>query len=339
MLAFLACLLIITQTACGKKAGQSAEPVTLQSYYFDTVCSISIYDMDDMSQKNAEAVIRKAFKQCARYEDLLSKTKKGTDIYKINHAGGKPVKVDPITTKIIKKGIHYGDISDGAFDITIGKVADLWNFTSDEEKDHKIPSRAALREALKYVDYKQISVKGNTVQMGTSKGEIDLGGIAKGYIGDMLYDYLKEQKVTSAIISLGGNIVCVADKAGQPCKIGIEKPFTQMQETVGYTEMSDKTAVTSGIYERYFKKNGKIYHHILSVKTGMPIDNDICGITIIGEAGHSVDCDALSTISLIEGTDKALKMIDKMDGYEALSIKRNGKLSHTSGMDFTEEQD
>jgi thiamine biosynthesis lipoprotein len=333
LIAVMTITLIISQTGCS--SNKEAEPVVKESYYFDTVCRISVYDMEDMSKKNAEAAIDKAFSICARYESLLSKTKKGSDIWNVNHAGGRPVKCSPETIKIVRKGIRYGRLSDGAFDITIGKAEDLWDFHSGKKK---VPSEKALANAMKYVDYRQIKISGDTITMGTSKGEIDLGGIAKGYIGDVLYDAMKKSGVRSAIISLGGNIVCIGGKSGKPFKIGIEKPFTDMSEIIGYTKMKDGTAVTSGIYERYFKKNGRIYHHILDPETGMPVNNDISGVTITGEPGHSADCDAMSTICLIYGSDKAIKFMEKMDGYEALTYSRSGEIKETGGMDFTKEK-
>ena len=95
----------------------------------DTVCSITVYDMENMSGERAEKAIDGAFSLCAEYEALLSATKEGTDVYRINHAGGEPVECDPRTVDVIEMGIKYGDLSEGKFDITIGKVTDLWIFT------------------------------------------------------------------------------------------------------------------------------------------------------------------------------------------------------------------
>jgi len=326
----LAALLIIPQTGCGS----NTEPVSKESFYFDTTCKISIYDMKDMSEKKANVAIDKAFKQCARYENLLSKTKKGSDIYKINHAGGKTVKCDPITVEVIKKGIRYGKMTGGKFDITIGKAEDLWDFHGSNQKP---PDAEKLAEAMKYVDYRQIHVSGNTVTMGTAKGEIDLGGIAKGYIADRVSEYLRKLGVTSAIISLGGNIECIGDKAGSDFNIGIEKPYSDQSEIVGATPLSDGTIVTSGVYERYFEYKGKKYHHILNSKTGMPVETDVTGVSIRSTKGHSADCDALSTTCLILGKEKGKKLIEGMDGYEALFILSDDKIVKTKGFEFKEE--
>jgi thiamine biosynthesis lipoprotein len=327
-----ACI-IIPQTACApqKSKSDSVPSHTKESYYFDTICKITIYSM---SKNKADDIIAKAFKRCSQYENILSKTKKGSDIWKINHAGGKPVQVHAITAQIIHDGIKYGDETNGLFDITIGKAEDLYNWHAEK---HKLPTDAQLKHAVKYVGYKQIHVNGNTVTMGTTEGEIDLGGIAKGWIADHIGDYLQELGVKSAIISLGGNIVCVGDKKGQPFQIGIEKPFSEMSEIVGSTTARNKTIVTSGIYERYFRKNGKLYHHILEPTTGRPANTDISGVTIMAEDGHSVDCDAMATTCLLLGRKKALKFIEHKEGYECLIITRSGKIYKTSGFKFKKE--
>ena len=156
--------------------------------------STAIAMVDDESNVDAaKDVIGKAFSQCEKYEKLLSKTKRGSDIYKINHAAGKAVQCDGITIEVIKKGLEYSKLTNGKFDITIGKAQDTWDFHNHKSKP---PAKEKLAKAMKYVDYKQVKVNGNKVQMGTSKGEIDLGAVAKGYIADGIAKYLKEQGVT-----------------------------------------------------------------------------------------------------------------------------------------------
>lgn len=321
---------IISQTGCVKKT----EPVTKESFYFDTICQVTVYDMKDMSEENAKAVIDKAFSQCEKYEKLLSKTKKGSDIYKINHAGGKAVGCSDITLEVIKKGLRYSKLSNGKFDITIGKAQDAWDFHS---KKAKPPTSAKLAEAMKYVNYKQVEIKGNRVRMGTSKGEIDLGAIAKGYIADGIAKYLKKEGVTSAIISLGGNIECIGNKGGKPFNIGIEKPFSERSEIVGACDMDNGTIVTSGTYERYIEYKGKKYHHILNSKTGMPVESDVLGVSVKSGFGGSADCDGLSTTCLILGSKEGKKLIESMEGFEALFILKNGDLVKTKGFELKEE--
>lgn len=327
----------------GCSAGPAAsDPVTKESFYFDTVCDITVYDMENMSRENAAEAIQNAFSECSRYENLLSKTKEDSDIWNINHAGGEPVECSIETIEVLEKGISYGDLSDGLFDITIGKAEDLWDFESD---DPKVPDDDVLQEAMSHVNYENIIIDGNKVSLKDPEAEIDLGGIAKGYIADKIADYLRSENVTSAIISLGGNIECVGSKPGEKTLfqksessdfiIGIETPYSDRSEIVGSTPISDGTIVTSGVYERYFTADGKEYHHILDVNTGYPADSDILGVSIRADAGKSVDCDGLSTTCLILGVEKGRELIESLDGFEALFIDRDSNITYTDGFEFT----
>lgn len=332
------CLVMVLVTGCG--ANSSTEPVTKQSFYFDTVVQLSIYDMDGMTNDDAgrslaNQTIDQAFSLCSDYENLLSKTKEGTDVWNINHADGMPVKVDPETIAVIQKGIQYGDLSEGRFDITVGQAEDLWDFHSD---DPHLPDQDRLAEAVKHIDYRKIRIDeaAETVQLEDPEMEIDLGGIAKGYIADKVCDFLRAQNVTSAIVSLGGNIETVGGKPDGkrqvPFRIGIETPYSNRTEISGSVEVTDGTMVTSGVYERYFVVGDQEYHHILDVKTGYPVDTDVLGVTIQGREDHSVDCDALSTTCLILGSKDGKALIESLDGYEAAFILRDESVVTTSGM-------
>ena len=377
----LAAAMIIAQAGCStavplpSRSGQEGtdgavqeeEPVTKESFYFDTICQITVYGLQKSGAAEdaagsgqsaaaeekststfssaAEDVITRAFSLCNEYEKLLSKTKEESDIWNINHANGEPVACDARTIEVIEKGISYGDLSDGKFDITVGKAEDLWDFHSDSPK---VPEKNALSEAVRHVNYRNISVDQDegTVQLTDPEAEIDLGGIAKGYIADKVCEELRQEGVTSAIVSLGGNIECVGGKPDvtgftaeatvfSPFSIGIETPYSDRTKIVGASPLEDGTMVTSGVYERYFTENGKEYHHILNVKTGYPADSDVLGVTIQGREGTSADCDALSTICLILGSEEGSRLIEGMDGYEALFILRDDSVQKTEKMEFT----
>ncbi|MDO5303775.1 MAG: FAD:protein FMN transferase [Clostridia bacterium] len=319
--------LIITQTGCSGKT----EPVSKTSYYMDTICEITIYDMDDMSQDAAASVIDDAFSLCADLEGLISMTKEESDIYKVNHAKGTPVKCSPETIEVVKMGIDYGDLSEGLFDITIGKVSDLWDFHGEGKK---LPDRSAVKAALDDVDYKTIHISGNTITMANPKAEINLGGIGKGFVADKAAAKLQELGVTSAIVNFGGNIVTIGDKDGTPFKIGVEQPFSDQNGIIGSVDAKDAVVVTSGTYERYIQVNGKKYHHILDVNTGYPVNTDVTGVSLVGKIGNSAQCDALSTICLILGVDDGLKLIENTPGVEAVFIDKDGKTHTSSGMKF-----
>lgn len=318
--------IIISQTACG-----SEEPVSKTSYYLDTICQIDIYGMEE---EDANKAIQGAFKLCSEYEKILSKTMEDSDIWNINHAEGKAVKVDERTIEVIEKGIYYGDLSKGKFDITIGKVTDLWDFHADEPK---VPDADKIAEALTHVNYKGISIDGNKVTMSDPEAQIDLGGIAKGYICDKVSEYLVSQGVESGVVSLGGNITTIGLKNGKDkWKVGIERPYSDRTEIVGLVEAEDMTVVTSGVYERCFEENGRIYHHILDVNNGYPVDNEVESVSIISALGNSVDCDGLSTICLALGVEEGKALIESIDGVEAVFIDSDDNITCTEGAGFIE---
>lgn len=355
-------MLIITQTACS--ANEKTEVnhgVSKTGFYLDTLCTITIFAVEDSDgklsaltseerDKELLALITDAFKLCDRYEKLLSKTIETSDIAKINGAGGSAVQVSDETIEVLQKGIFYGERSEGAFDITIGKSTELWGFREAEAGEDtesgmtgKVPDAEKLAETMKHVDYKKIEIKGNSVRLLDPEMEIDLGGIAKGYIADKVTAYLEEKGVTSAIVDLGGNIVAIGGKADsilaepdeQPeqtdFKVGIKDPLSDTGDIIGIVSASDKTIVTSGTYERYFIEDGKKYHHILSSKTGYPTDTDVLSVTIIAEKGSSADCDALSTSCLALGIEKGRELIAETKGAEAVFIDLDGEIHTTSG--------
>lgn len=325
--------LIITQTACSSEV----EPVSKDNYFLDTTCNISIYATDDtgdeLDEDVANKAIDKAYKLCAKLEKILSRTIAVSDVSKINSSNGKWTKVSDYTVELLNKGIKYSKLSNGAFDITVGGITSEWDFHAEEPE---LPNKEKLQEAIKHIGYENIVIEGNKVRLIDSHTQIDLGGIAKGYIGDKIAASLEEDGISSAIVNLGGNIICIGSKPREEgFTIGIEAPFSDRTEIVGSVLAKDKTLVTSGVYERMFEINGKIYHHILSTETGWPAKSDLDSVTLIADKGHSVDCDALSTTCLISGYNEAKKIIESQDGIEAVFVLSNGDVKFTEGALFS----
>ena len=334
LLLSMAFLAIIAQTSCN--SNQNVDPVTKDNYFLDTTCSVSVYEINGgLDEEEATKAIDKAYDRCRELDKLLTNKKDSSDVAKINNAKGAWVTVGDDAVKVIRAGIRYGKLSDGMFDITIGTVTDLWDFHSD---DPKVPLAQKLAEAVSHVDYRQIHEDGNRIRMDDPSAKIDLGGIAKGYVGDEMRKVLKKEGVTSAVINLGGNIVTIGTKPdGSKFTVGIEKPFSDRSEIIGKTQIGEGTVVTSGIYERQFVVKGKRYHHILNPKTGYPVDTDLEAVSLVTEKKDSMDLDAMSTICLMKGTAGAKKFIASQSDLEAVFCGEDDKISTTKNMDFTEE--
>ena len=186
---------------------------------------------------------------------MFSTTNTDSELYKLNHANGQPFTVSSETANLIQEGIHYSELSGGAFDLTIEPVSALWDFKADKPT---VPSSDAIAQAVSHVDYTKVDIQDNTVTLEDPEAGIDLGAIAKGYIADQVKTYLKKQGIKHAIINLGGNVDVIGTKPdGSKYNIGIQKPFDESGEAITSVQLKDQTVVTSGIYERYFKKKRK----------------------------------------------------------------------------------
>lgn len=326
----IALSLCLTLTGCSFVS--NTNPVTKSGFYFNTVISIRLYDA------SKEHLLDDCFSMAELYEGYFSNTIEGSDISKINAAAGKPVAVHEETIEVLEKGIEYGRLSDGAFDITIGRLSDLWDFSTkallDQTDSSMVPSEADIRKALATVDYRNIEINGTEVTLKNPDARIDLGGIAKGYIADKMKAYLIANGVTSGWINLGGNVLTIGSRPDNaPFTIGIQMPFSGDNSTIASLQITDKTVVSSGIYERYFMADDILYHHILDTRTGYPYDNDLLGVTIITD--YSADGDGLSTTCFSLGLEKGMELIESLPDTEAVFITSDYVMHQSSGIGTT----
>ncbi|MBR0508080.1 MAG: FAD:protein FMN transferase [Clostridia bacterium] len=292
-------------------------PHSMSGFACDTIVTVTAY----APQETVDATLA----ICADYEKVLSKTAEGSDVWRLNHANGEPVVVDPETAALLSLAVEIGTLSDGAFDVTIAPASALWDFNADEPV---LPDPDALRTACERIDYRNIVIDGNTVTL-LNGAEIDLGGIAKGYIADRVAAYLRSQGVASACINLGGNVVTIGTKPnGDPWTIGIRDPNGAPDESEEVVSITDGAIVTSGTYERGFTLDGVRYHHVLDPETGMPVSNGLASVTIIGE--RSDLCDALSTACFVLGEEASKPLLDRF-GVSAIFLYADGARSAYPG--------
>ena len=363
----LALTFIIPQMGCSSNGqNQNYTGISKTGFYLDTICAITVYGVDPESVLGHELaaaadeaertrlvhqLITDAFLECDRYEKLLSKTIESSEISQINDAAGQTVEVSTETAEVIEKGIWYGKVSDGLFDITIGKASALWDFHEAEDvggdesaAESLLPDEADLAAAVNHVDYRQVAVNGLSVKLADPDMEIDLGGIAKGYIADRVTGFLEERGVVSAVVDLGGNIVAIGGKTSglltedaaeseSVFNIGIKDPQSETGALLAVFPAHDKTVVTSGTYERFLIQDGVKYHHILDPATGWPINNDVLSVTIIADKGSAADADGLSTTCLALGVEKGMELIESLNhmGVEAVFVDAEGEIHKTEG--------
>ena len=286
-------------------------PISVQEIHLNTLVTVTLYGTDRTE------LLDGAMQLCDHYEKLFSRTLPESEIYRLNH--GELSEVSSETADLIRTGLSYGELSDGAFDISIEPVSSLWDFTSGSGR---IPDQKELDAAVALVDYRKVHVDGQTVTFDTPGMGLDLGAIAKGYIADRIKDYLKKEGVRHALINLGGNVLCLGSRPdGTDFRIGVQKPFGETTETLTICPIRDQSLVSSGTYERFFRKDGHLYHHILNPRTGYPYDNGLTAVTIRSDS--SLTGDALSTTVFALGEEKGLELLNRLPDAEGFVVRED----------------
>lgn len=304
----LLCFLMVVFTGCSKREN------TQTRILCDTVVTVTA--------QCDETLINQTFDLCAELENKLSRTIESSDIWLINNSN-EFVSVSDETLALIVRAMEYCEKSSGRFDITIYPVSSLYDFSSSV-----LPDKNEIDLALKKVNYKNIEIEDKKVRLKDSG--LDLGGIAKGYMADEMVRHLKENGVKKGTVNIGGNLYCFGEKE---FKIGIRKPFEN--GIIATVKSKENSFVTSGIYERYIEKNGKIYHHIIDTKTGYGVENSLASVTVMGKS--SADCDILSTVLLLFGEEEGLALINETQGYEAVFVDRAGNIILSNGLKYEKE--
>ncbi len=350
---------IILMTGCKNifsGTGKDTEALVKTGFAFNTTYTVTL------NAGGSEDLLNECVSRCSEYEKVFSRTLKGSELYNINEIAKAYLKasqgktdaekviksetspdnntefninsdgsivfaVSDIMYSILEKGLYYSRLSDGKFDITVEPESSLWDFTADNPE---VPGNSQIKAAVKLVDYHNAELKDGKLVLKVPGMGIELGAIAKGFIADHLKEYLEDNGVTSGTINLGGNVLCIGSKAdGRPFRIGIQQPFADRNEIVTAINAEDISVVSSGIYERYFMQEEKVYHHILNPSTGYPYDNGLIAVTVVSE--NSVDGDALSTTCFALGLDKGMKLVDSLDDVCAVFITEDGKLHYSKG--------
>lgn len=348
--------IVIFAIFCSGKRPKTAETVSPEGYpisrdvfLLDTFCEITIYN------GGGEEALNEAIYKLNYYDDLFNKSKEDSDIYKINHRGQENnndgdkesgdktadtvdeaaaddedelaehvISVAPETAAMLSYARKICEESGGALEPAIKPVTDLWDFK--EEK--KVPDEEELKEALSRVKSLAWDVD-TTADVFTAYDtdvEIDIGAFAKGFIADRIKDCLLEKGVSSAIINLGGNILCVGNRPdGEPFKIAIKDPNKSESGYSRIVDCDDASVVTAGIYERCFEAGGVLYHHIIDPKTGYPVQNNLESVTVTG--AESVICDALCTAIFVMGEEEGKSFLEGYNeahgtDYEVIFLRK-----------------
>ena len=311
-------------TGCGGEQKVSSQ--SSQVFAMDTVMLLTVYgDQAQQGLDQAEQTIQKL-------EKLWSATDENSEIWALNHSGGNGVELSEDTREILSRGLELCALTDGALDLTAYSAVQAWGFPTGA---YRVPDEAELEQLVGTIDYTQVELDEQTGQARLPGGmSLDLGAVAKGRLGEVLSQDLKERGGTSALLELGGNIQTVGTKPdGSRWRVGIQDPNSQEGGYLAIVEVADQAVVTSGDYQRCFEQDGQTYCHIMDPATAAPADSGVDSVSIVGSDGTV--CDALSTALFVMGEDKGAqfwKDHPEMD-FEAIFVSQDGSIAVTEGLE------
>jgi thiamine biosynthesis lipoprotein len=280
-----------------------------------------------------DGVFDQVFERVAEIEAKMSTSEDDyddTELLRVNASAGiAPVEVSPDTFFVIEQALSIGEMTGGAFDVSVYPVVKLWGIGTEGAQ---VPAQADIAAATALVDYRKVEAdpENRTIYLPEPGMGIDVGGIAKGYAADEAARILREAGVEHGLLDFGGNILTIGTKPdGSAWRIGIQVPDQSRGEYLGIASVVNLAVVTSGTYERFFVEDGVRYHHIIDTATGYPVRNGLESVTIITE--ESITADALSTSVFALGLEDGYRFVLEHEGVEALFVTSDKQLYMTPG--------
>ncbi|MBC8469946.1 MAG: FAD:protein FMN transferase [Planctomycetes bacterium] len=337
---FVACLIVVA-IYFSSGPGKQVELDSGHRLVMGTFARIVVIAKDsDAARKCVES----AFTQINKVDDLMSDYKSDSEISSVNRDGFKrAVQLSQSTYEVLQRSIEFSKLTDGAFDVTVGPLVELFRKAKNKQV---LPGPDEIADARSKVGFEKLKLDGQnkTVQFTVEGMQLDLGGIAKGYAVDKAVETMQTHGAIGGMVDLGGDIRCF----GAPLKgrdhwvIGLQNP-NMVQDSAGREvllklKMTNGAIATSGDYQQFIIIEGKRRSHIIDRKTGTSTEG-LSSVTII--ADNATNADALATAVSVMGYQNGLELIENTPGTEAILITSQPefKLIKTSGAEMFIKKD
>ncbi len=275
------------------------------------------------SRDEAENAIGQAFEEIDRLSSLLSRYDGNSPVSELNEAGVL-ANGNQEVLELVARSLYYHRETNGAFDITVKPLIDLYKESSAAGKT---PSESQVQAVLKLVGTEHIRFESGNIRLGRANMGITLDGIAKGYIVDRASQLLSDKGIASHLINAGGDIrTSGAAQGGKPWTVAIQDP-AKKKAYPDVLRMTDGAIATSGNYEVYYDKE-KMFHHIVDSRTGM---SPALSTSVTVKANTVMDADALSTSVFVMQPKAGVRFINSQPGCECYVIQENGKTAQSAG--------
>lgn len=247
-------------------------------------------------------------------DSLLTTYQQLSELNSLNRAPlGEPQAISSELMAVLAVAKQAYQLSEGAFDPTVGPLVDLWGFGPDY-RDDELPTVAAVANALQQVGFDHLRVEGQLSQATRNKDiRLDLSAVAKGYAADNIAALLSSYQLSNYLVEIGGELrLSGLNASNTPWRIAIESPDSQSQGAVQkIVQLSNVAVATSGDYRNYFEKDGKRYSHTIDPRTGYPIDHNLASVTVVADTAAFAD--AMATAFMVMGGEESLAMANKLN--------------------------
>ncbi len=295
-------------------------------YAMDTLISLSVWG------ENGTQAVAEAKSYLYQMEEVFSTTRTSSEVYQINQGTQNSLLSKTVLSadvaQVLEYGLYMAELTEKTFDLSVYPLVKAWGFTTTEEI---VPDQETIDALLPLVDSSLVAWDGHSLTLPQGM-ELDFGAVTKGYVADQLAKNLREDDISSAMISLGGNIYALGKKTdGTLWNIGVQNPYGA--GAILSVQVEDKAVVTSGGYQRYFTYEGETYGHILDPRTGYPANAGLVSVTVISDSAMYADC--LSTALFVMGLPDAIDFWKAQGDFEAVFVTSDGEIYVTSGLSYT----
>jgi FAD:protein FMN transferase len=236
---------------------------------------------------------------------------------------------------VIQEALRVSTLSEGAFDVTVGPLVNLWGFGA-KWTEEKIPTQEQINQSKQRVSYQYLSLQTDPPAIKKTKPDIyiDLSGIAKGYGVDVLADFLEKQGILNYLIEIGGELRTKGtNPQGEAWKVAIEKPIPNIRAAQTVIPVHEAGIATSGDYRNFFELNGRRFSHIIDPKTGEPVQTNVVSATIL-TTNSCMTADAWAKVPIVMGAEKALALADRENIAMYLLLKDGDQFVSKSSRAF-----
>ena len=290
----------------------------------NTPITVTLYT----NKKTAERIFGECRQILSEYDALWSRTVAESDIGRFN-AAQNSLKLDSRTASLIAKAMQVTQNTNGAFDITVAPLVNLWQ---ESEEKGTLPTNDEMQAALSLVGMQSITISDSTLTKSNKDVQIDLGGIGKGAAISALIAHLETCNIRGGLVSFGSNVAVFGEKPdGKTFRIAVKNPKTESQYAGVLELKAGQVLSVSGDYERYYTIGDEKYHHIIDPQTGYPSASGLCSVAVICSDGALAD--ALSTALFVLGEENARAFYEsKTYDFEAIFIDQSGNVTTTQGL-------